>query len=565
MKHRMWGRRTSFALMLPMLAGWTLVACGEGEHRDIRSAVTPEASGHLAETLVTQTDEPTILSVPESEDRYAIQLILPPGFVDRYTRVTIDAADAMESPAVGLPVRPVGAPLSLEFVNTLSRWSPRASTFGEAFLVYEGPRSELASLALAIRPREPVALFSHPILGRRYSPLELERFSLASDDAMMRFVVPIRLAGIVQLAMPEDDLDEVPKIVRDEPASADEPKTSNDCDNRAPAIGDGLVFADLTETGMTVSWGAANDDFSAEAELEYKVVYNHIATEIDTPEEANASETSSIVLDWTAGATTAAATDLQGSPETLFFAVIVRDKAGNMSLYPPLMSTDHAAPAPGTSPAISEASKTGMTVAWGAATDDVSSGVVLRYKVVRTTARANIDTVDEVNAATGSMVAVDWTENLTSTSLTGLLPGVTYHVAIAVKDAVGNVAIYDLASETTLSDPDGTAPTTGAPVDLFAMTASGMKASWGAAADGATLTADLEYRIVIATDSSSIDTVEEVAGMTGGAVSLDWTKATLSTSLTGLASGTTYYVAVAVRDAAGNIALYPIASAATGS
>ncbi len=88
-------------------------------------------------------------------------------------------------------------------------------------------------------------------------------------------------------------------------------------------------------------------------------------------------------------------------------------------------------------------------ISWTAATDDTTGAAALNYKVVRASAAADIDTVEEADAITGEGLVADWTAALTSSNSGFLLSGTTYYFAVLVRDAAGNMALYDPVSLST--------------------------------------------------------------------------------------------------------------------
>jgi len=91
----------------------------------------------------------------------------------------------------------------------------------------------------------------------------------------------------------------------------------------------------VTDTQVTVNWGAASDDVSAPTALQYRLLKS-TANNLDTI--ANAETNGNEVMPYTANTTTFAAAGL--SPcVTYYFAVIVRDAAGNKALYTQQSST----------------------------------------------------------------------------------------------------------------------------------------------------------------------------------------------------------------------------------
>lgn len=110
-------------------------------------------------------------------------------------------------------------------------------------------------------------------------------------------------------------------------------------DTTAPTAGTAISFSSVTSTTLSVNWGAATDDVTAQSNLEYKVVKDNVAAgNIDTIAEVDAKTGGDLLQDYTANITTKAVTGLTGSP-TFHFAVVVRDAAGNKAIYAPSTQT----------------------------------------------------------------------------------------------------------------------------------------------------------------------------------------------------------------------------------
>lgn len=107
-------------------------------------------------------------------------------------------------------------------------------------------------------------------------------------------------------------------------------------DNIAPAVGTAVTFGSIAATSLAITWGAATDA-SASAGLEYRVVKAGDATRIDTLDEAAAITGADIVADW--ALTNEAMATMLADATTTYFAVIVRDVAGNMAVYAPQAGT----------------------------------------------------------------------------------------------------------------------------------------------------------------------------------------------------------------------------------
>ncbi len=213
-----------------------------------------------------------------------------------------------------------------------------------------------------------------------------------------------------------------------------------------PEPGSGITFSDVGHAAMSVSWGAAADDRTAEALLEYKLVRS-ASGNISTVDDAEANGTT--VMNWTADTLTAGASGLD--PSTLYhFAVLVRDESGNKAVYPAQSQSTGAAPdteppVPGAGISVVGGS-TSVFVSWGAAADDETAEAGLSYKLLRSEAD-NLGSVEDAEA-NGTTVA-DWTADTLSAMATGLSLSTDYYFAVLVKDAAGNKAVYPCQGVTT--------------------------------------------------------------------------------------------------------------------
>ncbi len=121
-------------------------------------------------------------------------------------------------------------------------------------------------------------------------------------------------------------------------------------DDIVPVKGTDISFSSPSQTGLTVNWGVASDNQTVESDLEYKLVRAEISGDIDTINEANAISEPCLVMNWTADITQKVITELV-EDTTYWFAVLVRDKTGNIALYPPKSVTTLASESlPGTVP-----------------------------------------------------------------------------------------------------------------------------------------------------------------------------------------------------------------------
>jgi ELWxxDGT repeat protein len=101
-------------------------------------------------------------------------------------------------------------------------------------------------------------------------------------------------------------------------------------DEGAPAVGGDITIDNAAKTSMELSWPAAADNSTEAAELEYLVYY---ATSDVLKTAASVEELGTEAGSFTANSLSTNVTGL--AKNTLyFFTVMVRDKAGNKSLYP---------------------------------------------------------------------------------------------------------------------------------------------------------------------------------------------------------------------------------------
>jgi hypothetical protein len=334
------------------------------------------------------------------------------------------------------------------------------------------------------------------------------------------------------------------------------PVTQSTIDNTTPVPGTALSFANIATTALTVNWGKATDNVSSQADLQYKLVTAPTTNTIDTIAEIDAITTGpGLVMDFTADVATRNVTGLASST-SYAFSLLVRDAAGNKTLYAPatVRTLDVSAPVVGASLSFTSVTATQITVNWGAATDDVTPAASLSYKVVRGPDAASIDTLAEVDAITAAPgLVADFTANLTSTTATGLISSTSYAFSVVVRDAAGNRALYTPALRSTA---DANAPVVGTALSFSSVTDTSLNVDWGAATDDVTIVADLQYKVVSAAQTSDIDTLAEVAAITGAGLIQDFTANITTVAVTGITSSTTYAFAVVVRDASGNEALY---------
>ncbi|EFL35745.1 oxidoreductase [Streptomyces viridochromogenes DSM 40736] len=176
-------------------------------------------------------------------------------------------------------------------------------------------------------------------------------------------------------------------------------------------------------------------------------------------------------------------------------------------------AADSQAPTRPGQPSCSDIGENGLTLAWGAATDNVG---VTAYDIY--------EHGNKISEASGSSV---------SKALTGLTPDTTYNLTVIARDAAGNTSSASPVVDcTTKPSSDTTPPSRPGTLSAAGITANAVDLTWGAATDD---------RAVTGYDVRSGTTVyKTVASGT-------------STTLTGLACDSPYALNVVARDAAGNV------------
>lgn len=110
-----------------------------------------------------------------------------------------------------------------------------------------------------------------------------------------------------------------------------------------------------------------------------------------------------------------------------------------------------AAPVPQGAVTFADIAAASVTVNWQAATDADSLQSNLQYKLVRAIDNADIDTIAEADAISGSDLVMDWTVNTLTFDVTGLSGHWFGYYAVVVKDGTGNKALY--AAQIVYSPP----------------------------------------------------------------------------------------------------------------
>jgi glucose/arabinose dehydrogenase len=174
---------------------------------------------------------------------------------------------------------------------------------------------------------------------------------------------------------------------------------------------------------------------------------------------------------------------------------------------------DTVPPTPPGQPACSAVTSTGLTLTWGASSDDLG---VVAYDIYHDG--------NKIAEAPGTV---------TSASLTGLQPDFEYRLSVFGRDAAGNVSTSSpQAVCRTAASSDTQPPSAPAGFTVTNVAGSSADTSWTASTDDTGVTG---YEI------------------RGGSTVLKAVGAVTSTTVTGLACATSYTLTVVAKDAAGNV------------
>ncbi len=309
-----------------------------------------------------------------------------------------------------------------------------------------------------------------------------------------------------------------------------------------------IVTAQRTITSISLSWSKAIDNVDSPSSLLYEVRYsssNNLTSVADF--EANGT----VAMAYTSDVDSATINNLYPG-RNYYVNVCVKDSAGNKTLYSSHSTytfADTTAPVPGSSGTLvaTNVALSSLTLSWAKATDNYSTAENISYAVYRSTSN-NIATLTDA-LANGTKI-LDYTSDISSYNVSGLLANVTYYFNVIAQDQFGRAAAYSSISQKTLADTSS--PTPGVlSVSSFGMTSIGL--SWTAATDNYSSSMNLEYAVYM----SSSDNIGSVADAeANGTLVREYTAASLYKLVSNLSPSTYYYFNVIVKDQSGNKAAY---------
>lgn len=328
-----------------------------------------------------------------------------------------------------------------------------------------------------------------------------------------------------------------PPVEEDGGIEAASPESGGGDAAPSPVIFAGATsLAPASTTAVLVTWGAASDSGADGGVFTYRV---YLATSpggenFAVPTAVSAPGATSLVID--NGLT----------PNTKYYVVVrAVDASGredtNVTEQSTTTQADTTPPVFEGVSSVTSAPEASLTIAWQAATDDLTPAPGIVYDVFLSTTAGgeNLNVPDAVSPP-----------GATSLTVTGLAQAnTTYYVVVRAVDAAGNV---DTSPESVIeksgkSGSDDIAPVFGGCTSAAKVDAQSIAVTWNSATDNSTPAAEIVYDVFAATTQGGQDfshptqTFKAVAGVapTGGLVD-------------GLKSGTTYYLVCRARDLSDN-------------
>ncbi len=165
--------------------------------------------------------------------------------------------------------------------------------------------------------------------------------------------------------------------------------------------------------------------------------------------------------------------------------------------------TPGQSPIPGNDGAIEVIKVTSDTIEinWQNATDDNTKTEELLYRVYYSTS-GEINTTEQIESDANAVN--EWTKNIKSLKITGLVQGTKYFVFVIVKNNAGRMALYNKVIQFT-TIPDTTPPQVYIKDYQTTFSDNTLKIKWDKAYDNKTPESELEYRLFIIDRNDYLD------------------------------------------------------------
>lgn len=201
-------------------------------------------------------------------------------------------------------------------------------------------------------------------------------------------------------------------------------------DKNPPAFGGTTSIATSGSTSLTLTWTAANDDYTPQ---------NLIAYEICQATSSTGCDTFAATYTPPAG-TTSMQIDNLSMGTTYYFSIRAKDAAGNYTgaltvngqLTTTATTTTSVVPSFGGSITVSNVAATSLALSWNASTDPKYLQSTIVYEICQSTSSTGCNTFSPTYTTSPGIVSRD---------IVGLTTGVTYYFAIRSKNGDGACSI----------------------------------------------------------------------------------------------------------------------------
>lgn len=223
-------------------------------------------------------------------------------------------------------------------------------------------------------------------------------------------------------------------------------RTGTDLVAPTPGAAGAIAVDGTSETAVTLSWTKGTDDVTPQPLLEYLVYYS-LLDNISTLTDAQTNGTP--YGTWQSDMDTTAIAGL--SPDTTYFFNVIITDGANFAAYVTTNATtdaDTINPTPGGGGTLSAGTiaEESLTLSWTKATDDITSGADLEYRVYWS---LNNDISTYSLAQANGTPAGPWAADIATLPVTGLDEHRIHYLNVFVRDEGGNVAAYTTVSATT--------------------------------------------------------------------------------------------------------------------
>lgn len=304
--------------------------------------------------------------------------------------------------------------------------------------------------------------------------------------------------------------------------------TTTPPDTTPPTFAGAASVTNATNTSLTVTWAAATDNVTPQAQIQYQVCWSQSATQCSTSFTAMATVT---------GATAYIANGLAPA-KTYYFVVRAKDAANNVDSNVVVKSgsttADVTPPTFGGITGATGQSATTIQVSWAAGSDNVDAASALVYDVYYSlTPGGQNFLVPDATSVAGA----------TSLVISGLTPATTYYFVIRARDTAGN-RDSNVVQLSAATQADTTPPTFGGATTVTNATVTSLRVNWNPASDNTTPPAGIVYLVCWSTTTSCTTTFVAMATTAPGAANY---------TANGLGPAKTYNFVVRARDAYNNV------------